>query len=148
VRARIDLPDLAFALLLVAVGAGALIAGSELPVGRAGNMGPGYVPRGLALIVIAFGIGLGVRAVLGRARPFPGISLRPLIFISGALALFALLLPFAGLVAASLAAVACASVAAADVRPVESAIAAAVLTAFAVLLFVAALGLPIPVWPR
>ncbi len=147
-RSRVDLPDLAFAALLVAIGATALVAGSDLAVGRASNMGPGYVPRGLALIVIAFGIGLGARAVLAPARPLPKISLRALVLISGALAVFSLLLPLAGLAAASLGTVACASIASADMRPVEATIAAIVLAAFAVLLFVTGLGLPIPVWPR
>jgi hypothetical protein len=148
VRSRVDLPDLAFAALLAAIGAVVLIAGSELSLGRASNMGPGYVPRGLALIVIAFGIGLGIRAALAPARGFPGISVRALVLISAALAVFSLLLPLAGLAIASVATVACASLASRDVRPVEAAVAALALAAFAVLLFATALGLPIPVWPR
>ena len=147
-RSRVDLPDLAFAALLVAIGVTALVAGSDLAIGRASNMGPGYVPLGLALIVIVFGIGLGVRAVLAPARALPTVSLRSLVLISGALAVFSLLLPLAGLAVASLATVACASIASADVRPVEATIAAIALAAFAVLLFVTGLGLPIAVWPR
>ena len=70
---RVDLPDLAFGLFLVAVGTAALARPRDLTVGSAGNMGPGYVPRGLALVIVLFGAGLAARALLA---PAPGLSRR------------------------------------------------------------------------
>jgi Tripartite tricarboxylate transporter TctB family len=147
VRARIDIPDLAFALFLIAVGGLAFVLVGELRSGTGSSMGPGYVPRGLAGLVILFGVGLGIRALASARDPFPEIDWRALALISGALLSFMLVYPRAGLVAGSLAAMICAGFASSEVRPIENAIFAVALTIFAVLLFVQALGLPLQVWP-
>ena len=56
-------------MFLVALGALAFALASELTVGTAAAMGPGYVPRGLALIIMVYGVVLGVRAAFaGRVR--------------------------------------------------------------------------------
>jgi hypothetical protein len=146
VRQRVDLPELAYGLFLVAVGAVALATTADLTVGSAGNMGPGYVPRGLALVIVLFGAGLAVRALLAQ-QAFPAVQLRPLLLISGALGVFALLLPVAGLAVTGLATIVCAGCAATDTRPVENVLFAVALTAFAVVLFVIALGMPVAIWP-
>jgi len=146
-RLQVNVPDLAFAAFLVALGALAFALASELSVGTAAAMGPGYVPRGLAVIIMIYGAVLGMRAAMSGKLAFPAIELRPLLLISASVALFAILLPFAGLALTSFAIVVCAGFAAYDVRLRENVIAAAVLAAFSILLFVSALGLPIPVWP-
>ena len=132
----------------MALGALAFALAGELSVGTAAAMGPGYVPRGLALIIMVYGLVLGVRAALAGRVAFPQISWRPLLLISASVALFAILLPLAGLALTSLAVVICAGLAAYDVRLRENAVLALGLAIFAVLLFVTVLGLPIPVWPR
>ena len=144
---RTNFPDLAFAAFLVALGALALALGSELTVGTTGSMGPGYVPRALAILIIVMGLGMGVRALLVGPQPFPSIAFRPLLLIGAAVALFAVLLPLAGLAITSLAVVICAGAAAADARVWENGLLAIGLAAFAVALFVYGLGLPIRVWP-
>ncbi len=146
-RVRINTPDLAFAAFLVALGALTFALASPLSVGTAAAMGPGYVPRGLAMLIMAYGVVLGLRALFAGRQAFPEIHLRPLLLIFGAVALFAILLPVAGLALTSLAIVVCAGWAAYDVRLRENAVAALTLAAFAVVLFVVVLGLPIPVWP-
>ena len=146
-RQRVDLPELAYALFLITVGAVALAATADLTVGSAGNMGPGYVPRGLALSIVLFGAALAVRALLAQHQAFPAVQLRPLLLISGALGLFAVLLPIAGLAVTGLATIVCAGLAATDTRPVENVLFAVALTAFAVVLFVLALGMPVAIWP-
>jgi hypothetical protein len=146
-RLRINIPDLAFAVFLVALGALAFGLASSLSVGTAAAMGPGYVPRGLAIVIMIYGFVLGGRALFAGTVAFPEIAWRPLILILGSVALFATVLPFAGLALTSFALVICAGFAAYDVRVRENAIAAVTLAAFAVVLFVVALGLPIPVWP-
>jgi hypothetical protein len=146
-RARINIPDLAFAAFLVALGALAFALASPLSVGTAAAMGPGYVPRGLAILIIIYGLALGLRALVARAVTFPGVEMRPLLLILGSVALFAVMLPVAGLAITSFALVLCSGYAAYDVRQRENAFAALLLAAFAVVLFVLALSLPIPVWP-
>jgi hypothetical protein len=144
---RANVPDLAFAAFLVALGALAFALAGELSVGTAAAMGPGYVPRGLALLIMIYGLALGVRAAFAGWLPFPDIAWRPLLLISLSVALFAVLLPVAGLAITSLAVVVCSGLAAYDVRLRENAGLAVALAIFAVLLFVTVLGLPIPVWP-
>jgi hypothetical protein len=125
----------------------ALALASPLSVGTAAAMGPGYVPRGLAIVIMIYGAVLGVRALFtGRERMEP-MAWRPLFLIFGAVAVFAVLLPVVGLAVTSFALVICAGFAAYDTRMRENAVAALVLAAFAVVLFVMALGLPIEVWP-
>jgi hypothetical protein len=143
-----NLPDLAFAVFLVALGALAYVLAGELSVGTAASMGPGYVPRALAIIIMVYGLALGVHAMFKGREAFPAIQRRPLTLIVAAVALFALLLPRAGLALTSFAVVVCAGFAAYDARLRENAILGVALAAFAVVLFVSVLGLPIPVWPQ
>jgi Tripartite tricarboxylate transporter TctB family len=145
---RLNVPDLAFAVFLVAIGALAFVLASELSVGTASAMGPGYVPRGLAIIIMVFGLVLGVRAAFTGQQSFPSIAWRPLLLLSAAVALFALLLQAAGLALTSVAVVLCAGFAAYDVRLHENAILGVALAIFAIVLFVMVLGLPMPLWPR
>jgi hypothetical protein len=147
VNLRVNAPDLAFAVFLVALGALAFSLASQLTMGSAAAMGPGYVPRGLSVIIMIYGAVLGARALFSGALPFPGIELRPLLLLSGAVALFAILLPLFGLAVASFVIVLCAGFAAYDVRLRENALAALTLAVFASILFVSVLGLPIQVLP-
>src|SRR5438876_12397503 len=94
---RVNVPDLAFAAFLVALGALAFALASELTVGTAAAMGPGYVPRGLAGIIMVYGAVLGLRAAFTGPQALPVIACRPLLLISAAAALFDVLLPIVGL---------------------------------------------------
>ena len=147
-HARLNVPDLAFAAFLIALGAFAFALASELSAGTAAAMGPGYVPRALALLIMVYGVVLMARAAVAGWQAFPAIAVRPLLMICASVALFAILLPIAGLAATSFAVVVCAGFAAYDVRWRENLGLAVALAAFAVLLFVAVLGLPIPIWPQ
>jgi hypothetical protein len=145
---RLNVPDLAFGVFLVALGALAYALAADLTVGTAASMGPGYVPRGLALIIMVYGLVLGLRAAFTGHVPFPPVAWRPLILIAASVALFGILLPVLGLAITRVVVVLAAGFAAYDVRLRENAILALALAIFAVLLFVTALGLPIPVWPQ
>src|SRR5262245_34293631 len=96
---RLNVPDLAFAAFLIALGALAFVLAGELSVGTAAAMGPGYVPRGLALIIMVYGASLGVRALFSGSLALPEVAWRPLVLISAAVAVFAVLLPPMGLAA-------------------------------------------------
>jgi putative tricarboxylic transport membrane protein len=145
---RLNIPDLAFGLFLIAFGAIVFALAGDLKVGTADAMGPGYVPRGLALIIMAYGAAMSVRALFAGFQALPEIELRPLLLIAASVAAFALLLPLAGLALSGLVAVLVAGFAAHDVRLRENAVLALAVTAFSVILFAKVLGLPIPVWPR
>ncbi len=147
-RSRIDLQDLLFGLFLVAVAAGTLVATRNLAVGHAADMGPGYMPRVVALALMGFGLffsGRGLRRVRVGIAP---VQLRPLLAILASVGIFALTAERLGLAIASVLAVILASFATREGRLIETVAFAIVLSGAAVLLFVKLLGLPIPIWPR
>jgi len=144
---RINIPDLAFAAFLIALGAFAFSLALDLHAGSAGAMGPGYVPRALALLTLLYGCALALRALLDARQSFPVIAFRPLLLIAAAVALYAVLLPLAGLAITGALVVLVACFAAPDMRWRETIVIALGATIFSVLLFSFALGLPIPVWP-
>ena len=147
-RSRIDLQDLLFGLFLVAVAAGTLVATRNLEVGHAADMGPGYMPRVVALALMAFGLFFSGRGLWRMRVGIAPVQLRPLLAILASVGVFALTAERLGLAIASVLAVILASFATREGRLVETVAFAVVLAGAAVLLFVKVLGLPIPVWPR
>jgi hypothetical protein len=147
-RFRIDLQDLLFGLFLVAVATGTLVATRNLTVGHAADMGPGYMPRVIALALMAFGLFFSGRGLWHARRGIAAVQMRPLLAILASVGVFALTAERLGLAIASVVTVILASFATREGRPVEMAAFAIVLSGAAVLLFVKLLGLPIPIWPR
>jgi len=147
-RSRIDLQDLLFGLFLVAVAAGTLVATRNLAIGHAADMGPGYMPRVVALALMAFGLLFTGRGFWRMRVGIAPVQWRPLLAILASVGVFALTAERLGLAIASVAAVILASFATREGRLVETIAFAVVLSGAAVLLFVKLLGLPIPIWPR
>ena len=145
---RGNAPDIAFGAFLVLLGIVALWETRGLTVGTAADMGPGYVPRALAWILIGFGLTFGLTGLRARHQPLPRVDIRSLVMVLGSLAAFALLLPKGGLTLAAFGTLACATPAIPDYRWRESLVFGVILTAVTVLLFVHGLGLPLSVWPR
>ena len=147
-RSRIDLQDLLFGLFLVAVAAGTLVATRKLAIGHAADMGPGYMPRVVALALMGFGLFFSGRGFWRMRVGIEPVQLRPLLAILASVGVFALTAERLGLAIASVAAVILASFATREGRLIEAVAFAIVLSGVAVLLFVKLLGLPIPIWPR
>lgn len=145
---RFDLPDLLFGVFLMAVAAGTFAATRSLSGGTAANMGPGYMPRAIALVLLGFGLFFAGRGALrGVPQGIARVHLRPILGVGVAVGVFALLIETAGLAAASLAAVLVAALAGRESRLVETTLFGVAITAGAVLLFAKALALPVPIWP-
>jgi hypothetical protein len=147
-KSRGDIPGIAFGGFLILLAVVALTETRNLTIGTAAEMGPGYVPRALSLIIMAFGLVIAGRGFFAKRRLLPAIMLRPILSVLVSLAAFALLLPRGGLVLATLATMACSTFSSADYKWRESIIFAVIITAFTVVLFVYGLGLPLSVWPR
>ena len=119
------------------------------PLGRSSTvgLGPGYVPKALAGMLLIFGlvIALGGLLVEGEAREpwFP----RPLLLILSSIVYFAVTIEGLGLVIALFGLVHIACAANRDTRLHEAALLALGSVVFSVLLFVKALGLPLRLWP-
>jgi hypothetical protein len=144
---RIDLQDLLFGAFLIAVAAFTTITTWKLRIGTAANMGPGYMPRAIAVMVCAFGLYFVVR---GALTPGPAIvppQARTIGGIVAAVAAFALLVTTAGLMIASVVTIVIAGFASRETRPLENVVFGGFMAAGSVLLFVKALALPVPIWP-
>jgi hypothetical protein len=148
---RIDVKEVAFGLFLVALALVAFAATATLSVGTAGDMGPGFVPRALAWIILGFGIVFCITgAVAGTPRaaePPPAPVWRPLVAILAAIGVFAALFWSLGLIAACMGSVLVAGAATGPVRWGRLVLLGPALGAFSALLFVKGLGLPFQLWP-
>lgn len=145
--AKVNWPELAFGAFLVGIGALVLVAGRDLAVGTAADMGPGWVPRTLALVIVASGVAqLGMSLIRGP-HPMPAFSWRPLLAILLAGAAFAIALPTLGLVAGVIAGMMVAAAAAPPLRLTECLLVGVAIAVFSALLFVKGLGLPLKLWP-
>jgi len=101
---RLDDRDLWAGIVLATFGVLALILGADLTQGTAADMGEGYVPRIMAIGLIALGAliaGLAIRRGMGKpdAR-FESVRLRPIAFVSASVLIFAATLSSLGLVIA------------------------------------------------
>jgi putative tricarboxylic transport membrane protein len=132
-------------LVIIAVAAFAYWQARDLSTAAAGGMGPGTLPKGLAVLLG----GLGVLLVLHsfKSVPMGRWSVRGPLFVLGALVLFGIAVRPLGLAVAGPLAIAAASFASPEVRWRETLIYGVLMTVFCVALFKYALGLPIPLAP-
>ena len=144
---RVDFKDLVFALFLIALALVAFGASGSLAIGTAADMGPGFVPRALAWIILGFGAGFLAMSFVKAPEPVPALAWRPLVTILASIALFAVLFAKLGLIAACVGTVVVAGAATSPVRWLQLLLFGLVIAAFSALLFVKGLGLPFKLWP-
>jgi putative tricarboxylic transport membrane protein len=137
--------DLLAGTVLVVIAASALFASAGLPSGTLRSVGPGALPRGLAIIVLLAGLAFVAAALARGGEPVGRWPLRGAVFIVLSLVAFALTIRSVGLAVAGPAIVIVSGAASSDTRPVELLVFALVLTAACIGLFRFALQLPIPV---
>lgn len=136
--------DLVTGLLFCALAVAALYLGADFPIGTAARMGAGYFPFMISILLLGLGVVLVVRSFVADSEPIGEIALKPLATIVASVLLFGFLIEDYGFPVAGLVLVTGASLAGASFRPVETAVLAAGLIAFAVLVFVYFLGLNLP----
>ncbi len=139
--------DLLAGLFLVAVAAGAFVFTADLSLGEGTGIGPGLMPRGVALLLGCVGLLIALLSFLGDRHSIGAVSLRGPLFVLGSVALFAASIRTLGLAFAGPLAVIVSALADRDSRPMEILIFAVVLTLLCVALFKYALRLPIPLAP-
>ncbi|MFL5264063.1 MAG: tripartite tricarboxylate transporter TctB family protein [Anaeromyxobacteraceae bacterium] len=137
--------DLAAGLSLVALSAFGLWASSPLDQGTLRAIGPGLMPRAVAILILVIGLALAAWALLRDGEPLARWSLRGPLYITAGVVAFALTIRSPGLVVAGPLVSLVTGAASPDARVKELAIFGAALTAFCVLLFRYALHLPIPI---
>jgi putative tricarboxylic transport membrane protein len=139
--------DFAAGLSLVGLAAFALWHSAELDAGTLGQMGPGMLPKGLAILTGLLGLAIAATAFRWPGPALERWSVRAPLFILGSVVLFGLTVRPLGLVVAGPLAFLSASLADRSARLVETLGYAALLTVLCLGLFVGALGLPIPIAP-
>ena len=110
-------------------------------------MGPGTLPKGLAVLLGALGALLGANAIFERETRLERWSIRGPLFVLGALVVFGLTIRPLGLVVAGPLAIVVSAFASDEVRWGETLLVGLLVTAFCIGLFKFALGLPIPLAP-
>jgi hypothetical protein len=138
--------DILFGLVLIAAGAAGVVLAGDLPFGNAVRMGPGYLPTLLGWLAVVFGLASMLKGAITAGPALAAWSLRPLLAVAAAIGLF-IAVDRLGLVATVAGATLIASCGEPEVRWAQAAGLALVLAVFASLVFVLALGLPIPIWP-
>ena len=143
---RVDFKDFAFGTFLIALALIAFGATGSLTIGTAADMGPGFVPRALAWIILGFGVTFLITGLAKARAPIPAPAWRPLAAILASIALFAVLFAKLGLIVACVGAVVVAGAATSPVRWLQLVAFGVVMAAFSALLFVKGLGLPFRLW--
>ncbi|MGQ0653298.1 MAG: tripartite tricarboxylate transporter TctB family protein [Betaproteobacteria bacterium] len=134
--------DFLAGMLFLVIGTVAMFGSREYPIGTAMRMGSGYFPTVLAGILELFGLFLVWRGWRSAEAGTLAWTFRPLACITAALVLFGFLLPRLGLVPALIVLFFTAALGGREVRLGEVSALTAVMTAFAVAVFVYVLKLP------
>ncbi len=134
-------------LMFMAFGLLGLWLARELDGGTASDMGPGYFPRLVCILLVLLGTALSATDLVRQGEPPEGWAWRPFFLITLSALAFAFLLKPLGLVATIAITTVLASAAASLLRPLALALLVAVLIAVNVGIFILALRMPIPLWP-
>ncbi len=134
--------DFLAGLIFLLIGALAVVVALGYPMGSAMRMGPGYFPAVLGGILVLFGVFLAARGIVRGAPLEIEWGWRPLAAIALAMVLFGFLMSRAGLVPALAAALFVSALGGREFRIREALVLSAVMTAFAVGVFVYGLKLP------
>lgn len=139
--------DFAAGLVVAAVAAFALWHASDLAAGTMGAMGAGMMPRVLAIVFGALGLLLSVTALFTDGERLEKWTLRGPVMILASVVIFGVTVRPLGLTLAGPLAILVAGAASPETRWTEALVFSVLISAFCILLFKFALGLPIPLAP-
>jgi len=149
-RADKDYKDIWSGLLFVAFGgAGILIALWEgYDIGSARRMGPGFFPVWIGVILAVLGAILAGRGFFRKGIPIDGWARTPALLVTAGTVLFAAIVNSAGLFPATFLLVMVTTYASSQFRWLPSLVLAFALAGFCTLVFIVALGVPLPIMPH
>lgn len=134
-------------LTLIALALFAIWAGSDLPGQHGFSFGPGTAPRIFATLLAVAGAIVAAGGLMADGPKIEGFAIRGPALICAGILFFSLAIRPLGLIATSYVTFMITIMATPEIRWRESVIAAAVMTAFCVALFVYLLQLPFDLWP-
>ncbi|MGW8394471.1 tripartite tricarboxylate transporter TctB family protein [Pseudoduganella sp. HUAS MS19] len=131
-------------VIFIAIGLGAVFTRGDLAMGTSLRMGPAFFPVVLGVLLVLIGAAGVLRSFFRHGEPMEKLHLKPLVLVTLAVVLFGFLMRGAGLVPAALVLVLVSASASPKFHWKEKALLAVGLAAFAYVLFIKLLGLPIP----
>ena len=134
-------------LMFMAFGAIGIGGGLMYRVGTTQEMGPGYFPRAIGVALVLLGAIIFMRGILAPGKEVSRWAIRPLILLIVGILAFAYTLEWLGFVVAATALIFLSGVGGKEFDFKEVILLCAAVVTSAVLIFVKALSLPIPVWP-
>ncbi|GFZ93344.1 tripartite tricarboxylate transporter TctB family protein [Elstera cyanobacteriorum] len=136
--------DFLSGVIFIALGLGFLYIAQDYRMGTATRMGPGYFPSILAGILTLIGLTTSLRALFRDGEKVEGFAWKPLVIVLVGTVLFGVLVRDAGLIVALLAYIGITATASIYFHWRPTLMMAVGLTVFSVIIFIKALGLPIP----
>lgn len=136
--------DFLSGVIFIALGLGFLYIAQDYRMGTATRMGPGYFPSILAGILTLIGLATSLRALFRDGEKVEGFAWKPLVIVLVGTVLFGVLVRDAGLIVALLAYIGVTATASIYFHWRPTLMMAVGLTVFSVIIFIKALGLPIP----
>ena len=143
-----DNQDFWSGVMLIAVGATAVVIARNYPFGTSLRMGPGYFPTVLGSILALFGLWFIVKAFRSTEKIEPGWSLRALTVIPVSLVLFGILMTYGGFVPALIVLIFGSALASDEFNLLEVVLLTVGLTIGCIAVFIWGLGLPYPLFPE
>lgn len=137
--------ELAAGLTLLGLALFALWAGADLDPGTLRAMGPGLLPRAIAVLIAAVGVVLIVLSLVGDGDRLERVPLRGPLFVCLGIVAFALTVRTVGLLVAGPLVALVSAAASPETRLKELLVFTVLITAFCIGLFKYALNLPMPV---
>jgi hypothetical protein len=124
-------------LIFIAFGVGTIVLARDYEIGSALEMGPGYFPAAMGLLLAVLGIAAIVRGVTRKVRdPITRHRVAPLLLVFAGILAFSFLIESAGLIVAAAALIGIACLQNLRSKPLEVIVIYLVLTGFSALVFV------------
>lgn len=141
--------DFASGLMFICFGAFFSILGSTYQMGTPAKMGSGYFPFWLGVVMALLGLAVLIKSLGSNAKEtdLGKWDWKSVLWVTGSVLLFAVLLPFLGLVLSLLALIFVSAMASHEFNWKQTAVSAVILIGFAYFAFVWFLKLQFPVWP-
>lgn len=133
-------------VIFVVIGAAAVILGRDYPFGTSFRMGPGYFPTVLGGLLALVGLATALRGLISSGSAVGAFAYREIALIMAATIVFGLLLRGAGMVVSVFLLVVIGAYASRFFRWGTAVALGVGMSAFCVLVFTKALGLPLPMF--
>lgn len=132
-------------VIFILFGLAAVLIGRDYAMGTAGRMGPAYFPTILGAILVVIGAVSVIRGMMRQGEALGSFAIKAACLVVTGSALFGLLVRNAGLPIAIIVLVMLSSLASIKFRALPYLALAVGIATFCVLVFVKALGLPMPI---